>query len=49
MSMQELDRRVLQALIPKCPHCGAELYPVIVDGVVTGFDCLDCEVFILIW
>ena len=43
MDMNELDRQTLNALSPTCPKCGAILHPVIVNGVATGFDCLDCE------
>ena len=46
MTMVDLDRQALKALNTyTCPKCGATLYPVIVNGAVTGFDCLDCEEF----
>ena len=44
--MRELDRQVLKVLNTfLCPKCGATLSPIKVDGVVVGFDCLDCEEF----
>ena len=46
MTMQDSDRQTLKALNTfTCPKCGATLYPVIVNGVATGFDCLDCGEF----
>jgi len=46
MTMQELDRQALKALNTfTCPKCGAELWPVYMNGEVVGFDCLDCQEF----
>ncbi len=36
-TQRSLDERAPRALIPTCPKCGARLYPVTVDGVITGF------------
>lgn len=43
MNMQELDRQVIRKMTShKCPKCGEELQPVIIDGEPVAFDCLTC-------